>query len=368
MAPSLRVLLIGVRGHGGEEVYSASLRDHAPEGVSVEAALGFHRGCAWAHARPLTEVALNRLVYPWLGFDLGFRVLSVGDQPDLVHVHSHPTILRGLRGRPVVFSAGSSHFQYLTHYEGWSRSRIDSRYARARRLYGPLRVTDALLNPDAVTLAYTFSHDARRVYLEFGVPEDKIRVLYPGFEVPAARTPREGRETTFLFLGRQPARKGGDLVLAAFQELRRSCPGIRLLYVTDEPPARDIPGVEARPLVAPGGVGRLYDAADVLVSPARAEGFGFTNAEAQGHGLPVISSRLGAIPEVVEDRVSGLLVAPGDGSALLAAMRQLVDEPQLRRQMSLAARERFVRMFARPVFQAGLRALYDEALDRGAGA
>lgn len=363
-----RVLLVGVRGHGGEEVYSTTLREHPPEGVAVEATLDFHRGCDWGRAWPLTEIGLNRLVYPWLGFDLGFRVLSVGDQPDLVHVHSHPTLLRNLRGRPVVFSAGSSHFQYLLHYEGWSRARIESRYGRARSLYRLLGVTDALLNPGAVTLAYTFSHDARRVYLEFGVPPDKIRVLYPGFDVPPEPDRRQGGDVTFLFLGRQPGRKGGDLALAAFQVLRQSCPGVRLLYVTDEPPDRALPGVEARPLVAPADVGRLYAAADVFVNPTRAEGFGFTNAEAQGYGLPVISSRLGAIPEVVEDGVTGLLVEAGDGEGLLAAMRRLAEEPGLRRDLGLAARERFLRLFARPVFQGALRALYDEALQPGGSA
>lgn len=359
-----RVLLIGVRGHGGEEIYSTALRDHPPQGVRVEATLDFHRGCAWARAWPATEIALNRLVHPWLGFDLGFRVLQVAEQPDLIHVHSHPTILIGRRGRAVVFSAGSSHFQYLTEYEGWSRARIEARYARARRVYAPLGVTDALLNASAVTLAYTFSHAARRVYLEFGVPPEKIRVLHPGFDVPAPGPRRDGRDVTFLFLGRQPRRKGGDLVLAAFQELRVSCPAARLLYVTDEPPALCLPGVEARSLVPAGQVGELYAAADVFVNPTRAEGFGFTNAEAQGYGLPVISSRLGAIPEVVEDGVTGLLVAPGDGPGLLAAMRSLATDAQRRRELGEAARERFLRLFARPVFQCGLGALYDEAMYR----
>jgi len=111
-------------------------------------------------------------------------------------------------------------------------------------------------------------------------------------------------------------------------------------------------------------VGRLYAQADVFVNPTRAEGFGFTNAEAQGHGLAVISSRLGAIPEVIEDGATGLLVAPDDGRALYEAMRRLADEPALRRDMGATGRERFLRLFARPVFQRGLRALYDEALER----
>lgn len=358
----LRCLLVGVRGHGGEEVYSRALRDSPPAGVEVSATLDHHRSCDAGRCPVWAEVALNRLVYPWLAFDLGFRVLRVGDAVDLVHVHSHPAVLLGRRGRPVVFSAGSSHAQYLRDYEGWDEARIRSRYARARRVYAPLHVTDALLNPGAVTLAYTFSRWARQAYLEAGVPGDKIRVLAPGFDVPPQRPARDGAAPTFLFLGRQPRRKGGDAVLRAFTALREGVPDARLLYVSDEPPPAPLPGVFARALVAPAEVGALYDDADVFVNPTRAEGFGFTNAEAQGHGLPVISTRIAAIPEVVADGLTGLLVEPGDDRALLAAMRALASDAARREEMGHAARERFLRLFARPVFQAGLRAIYDEAL------
>lgn len=366
----IRCLLIGVRGHGGEEVYSQALAEAPPAGVQVSAAQGFHSSCANGRCPVWAEVALNRLLYPFLAFDLGFRVLRVGAAVDLVHVHSHPTILWARRRRPVVFSAGSSHFHYLRDYEGWPAARIAACYARARPLYARLGVIDGLLNPAAATLVYTFSHWARQAYLEHGVPAERVRVLYPGFAVPpepgpAARAGRAGRGITLLFMGRQAVRKGGDAVLRAFAELHARLPNTRLLYVGDTPPAAQA-GVEALPLVPAHAVGDIYARADVFVNPTRAEGFGFTNAEAQGHGLPVVSSRLGAIPEVVEHGVTGLLVPPGDEAALVEALTALADDHGRRAQMAAAARARFLHLFARPVFQAGLRALYDEALQRGA--
>lgn len=364
-SPELRHrLLVGVRGHGGEEVYSTLLARTEPPGFASSVTLDFHRSCGGARSRGGAEVLLNRLVRPWLRFDLGFRVLRVDPSVDLVHVHSHPTILRGLGRRPVVCSAGSSHLHYVRDYERWSAEKIAVRYARARRLYRRLGVVDPLLNHEQVTLAYTFSRHARRTYLEHGVPPWKIRVLYPGFDVPepAPRPRRPG--VTFLFMGRQPARKGGPDVLAAFARVRTTLPDARLLYLTDEPPARAIDGVEAGPLVPAAEVPSVFARADVFLSPSRAEGFGMVNVEAHGHGLPVISSRLGAIPEVVEDGGTGLLAPPGDVDALAAAMRRLGADPELRLRMGRAARARFVERFTLAGFRAGLAALYEEALAR----
>lgn len=359
----VRCLLVGVRGHGGEEVYSTRLRDDPPPGVTVTATLDFHQSCPGARCQVAAEVLMNRLVHPWAAPDMGFRVLKVAPEIDLVHVHTHPVVLRALGGRPVVFSAGSSHYHYLRDYAGWSDEAIRQRYARGRAVFRTLGVLDSLLNHGSITLSYTFSEDARSDYLAFGVPSEKIRVLYPGFDVPPVPT-RSGRDTvTFLFLGRNPKRKGGDIVLGAFQRLRETLPSARLLYVSDVLPEA-IDGVEAMPLVPPAQVAALYARADVFVSPTHAEGFGFTNAEAQGFGLPVISTRLGAIPEVVADGTTGILVDRSDGDGVLSAMRRLGVDAGLRDAMGRAARERFLERFSLPRFRAGLGALYDEALHR----
>src|SRR2546423_11117520 len=104
-----------------------------------------------------------------------------------------------------------------------------------------------MLNHDPITLAYTFSHWAREAYLARGVPDWKIRVVYPGFDIPEAPRRRPSSTVTFLFLGRQPRRKGGDDVLAAFQRLRAARSDVRLVYVSDEPPALPIERIEFHP-------------------------------------------------------------------------------------------------------------------------
>ena len=359
----VRCLVVGVRGSGGEEVYSTILRDHAPAGVETAGTFDFHQSCLWGRSSLLAEVALNRLVYPWVPFNMGFRVLRVDPTVDLIHVHTHPTVLLGARGRPVVFSAGSSHYLYLRDYEHWPEQRIRRYYDRARWIYPAVGAMDNLLNHDPITLSYTFSNWAREAYLAFGTPPSKIHVLYPGFDIPAASLGRQTDEdVTYLFLGRQPRRKGGDLVLSAFRELRDSQPRSRLIYVSDELPRERIEGVEARPLVSMFEVSHLYARADVFVNPTRAEGFGFTNVEAQGYGLPVISTRRWAIPEVVQEGVTGLLVEPDDHAGLLRAMRALGESKTMRQEMGAAGRARFQVRFSLDVFQKGLRALYDQAL------
>lgn len=357
----MKTLLVGVRCHGGEEVYSSLLRDHPPPGVAVDWTFDFHRSCAFAHCRAIEEIFLNRIVHPFLRFNMGFRVLDVGPDPDLVHIHTHPTILHGLRARPVVFSAGSSHYHYVRDYEGWSQARIDRVYSRARPAYRALGVLDALLSHERITLAYTFSSWARQAYLDHGVPPSKIRVIHPGFPVPEAVDEPPQDSTTFLFMGRQPRRKGGDLVLAAFEELYSERRDVRLLYVSDEQPVPVPPGVEVSDLVLSGEAGRLYRRANVFLNPTLAEGFGFTNIEAQGYGLPVVSTRIAAIPEVVEHGVTGLLLEPGDFRGLLEAMRTISKSFSMRREMGLAARSRFEKLFALRRFQAGLLAIYEEA-------
>ncbi len=129
-------------------------------------------------------------------------------------------------------------------------------------------------------------------------------------------------------------RKEGDLVLSAFQELRTSLPHSRLIDVSDELSSRQPEGVELRGLVSTREEAGLYASAHVVGNPIGAEGFGFgfTNAEAQRHSLPVISTRRWAIPAVVENGVIGLLIEPDDHASLLKAMRALGESETLRQE------------------------------------
>ena len=84
-------------------------------------------------------------------------------------------------------------------------------------------------------------------------------------------------------------------------------------------------------------VAALYGGADLFVLASRFEGFGMAYAEALAHGLPVIGTTAGAIPDTVP-RDAGLLVPPDDVAALAAALRRLIENQDERRGLAAAAR------------------------------
>jgi glycosyltransferase involved in cell wall biosynthesis len=86
----------------------------------------------------------------------------------------------------------------------------------------------------------------------------------------------------------------------------------------------------------------------VLDTRGDTEGLGVVLLEAMNHGTPVIASRVGGIPDIVEDGVSGLLVPPGDADALAAALRRLRDDPALARRLGEAGRRRLREQFSWP--------------------
>lgn len=150
------------------------------------------------------------------------------------------------------------------------------------------------------------------------------------------------------YVGRIEPRKGVlDLVEAAPS---LAADGIRVVIVGDDPFGAD-PGyvarvdagqsIERHPWV--DGADGLMGALDVLVLPSHAEPFGTVLAEAMNAGTPVVATRVGGLPEVVEDGVTGRLVEPGDPAALAGAVREVLER---RAAMGAAARERARRWHA----------------------
>lgn len=83
-----------------------------------------------------------------------------------------------------------------------------------------------------------------------------------------------------------------------------------------------------------------YGAADLCVWPAVNEAYGMALLEAQAAGLPVVAGGTGGVPSIVESGITGLLTAPGDGSAFARALRNLIDTPKRRGAMARAAFEK----------------------------
>lgn len=214
-----RVLLIGPRGHGGEEVYVRSLLENPPANVQYSHSGDFHVGAPGAVCRKVEEVFLNRLVHPITVPDMGFRSLRLLNRFDLVHVHAHPARLSGLDGAPVVMSEGSSSAVYLQEYLNWSEDRVESGYRRSRGLYRALGVYDRLLNMARVSRVYVFSEWAKAVNIRWGADAAKIDVVYPGFPEPEAVDRSRRDEYRFVFVGTDFERKGGFEVVEAFASL-----------------------------------------------------------------------------------------------------------------------------------------------------
>jgi glycosyltransferase involved in cell wall biosynthesis len=105
------------------------------------------------------------------------------------------------------------------------------------------------------------------------------------------------------------------------------------------------------------GIITLYQRADVFVLPSWAEGLPVAVLEAMASGLPVVASRVGGVPDLVEDGVSGFLIPPRDPSALAVALERLIVDPDSRSRMGRAARAKVESSFSNDAFIRGVLAL-----------
>ena len=189
------------------------------------------------------------------------------------------------------------------------------------------------------------THARRSLVEEYGVPPERVVIVGGGLNIawPETAAPLTGRRV--LFVGREFERKGGPDVVRAFERVRLRVPDAELYLVTRQRgPAR--PGVRyLTDRLSRAAMTELYRSASVFAMPSHCETWGDSLLEAMACGVPCVSSWRDAIPEIVTDGETGLLVEPGDVTALAEALeRLLLDEP-LRRAMGVRGRERVLRAF-----------------------
>jgi glycosyltransferase involved in cell wall biosynthesis len=179
------------------------------------------------------------------------------------------------------------------------------------------------------------------VVAAYGIPPDRIVVIPPGTvkpDWPLRR--RRGPVRLLLCVASVIPRKGHRVLVAALACMRDLDWHLLCIGSLDRDP-RTVRAVrrkisEARlgrriTLVGeqpPRVVMRAYRAADIFVLPSFHEGYGMALAEAMAHGLPIIATAAGAIPETVP-RAAGLLVPPGDAPALARSLRRVITKPAL---------------------------------------
>ncbi len=181
-------------------------------------------------------------------------------------------------------------------------------------------------------------------------------------ELPPARA--AATPCRLLYVGRLSLRKGFDLLMRALPVIRAGATcAIELTVIgedvrtdqgrsTWEQFSRELEESTCRCITYLGLVtdkerDYYYKKAHVFIGPSRYESFGLMYVEAMAYGVPVVGSRVGGIPEVVEDGVTGLLVDPDDARALAAAVLRLVNDEELRIAMGSAAKASVSRRFTR---------------------
>ncbi len=150
-----------------------------------------------------------------------------------------------------------------------------------------------------------------------------------------------GAKPRFLFIGGDFPRKGGFDLLSAWQE-GRFHERAELEVVTNwAVPAGLPPGVfVTRNIEAHSPAWRAcWAAADAFVMPTRNEAFGLVYQEAAAAGLPAIGTRHNAVPEIILEGQTGLLMPVGDRHALQSALAALADSAELRHRLGARARE-----------------------------
>ena len=208
----------------------------------------------------------------------------------------------------------------------------------------------------------------------------RIRVIHNGVEVARFRGDRGLRQTLFpsldackliVLVGNMHTDvKGQDVLIAAAPAVLREFPDTRFVLVGD--------GVRRHvfeEMATEAGVknhflwlGRRADVADILaccdlaVLPSRAEGFPNAVLEYLAAGLPTIATRVGGIPELIEDGVTGVLVAPEDPSALSSAILSLLRAPGNARCIAVSGHESAVQKYSFERMLGEVEALYTELL------
>ncbi|MEM6500029.1 MAG: glycosyltransferase family 4 protein [Pseudomonadota bacterium] len=175
-----------------------------------------------------------------------------------------------------------------------------------------------------------------------GIEPDRYHAREPRSSPPSSST----SPCKLLFVGRLAGVKGVPVLFEALRSLRASTPEIHLTLIGDGPERAALED-KARVMGLQGSVtfagyqsqaevAEALSDTDIFVLPSFAEGVPVVLMEALASAVPVITSRIAGVPELVQDKVNGLLVPPGDPRALSDAIQKLAATPDLRKQYGQA--------------------------------
>jgi len=194
----------------------------------------------------------------------------------------------------------------------------------------------------------------RQVLARYGIPGDRVHVAQPGVDrVTAPARPVPGQ---LICVGVLSSHKGQDLLVQALADLADRDWQCVLVGPLDRDPdfveqlrarTEDLGygrRIRLAGILTGAALSQVYTTADLLVAPSRSETYGMTVTEALAHGLPVVASAVGGLPEALgstaDGALPGQLIPPGDPAALATALGEWLDDEHHRHRLRAAARQR----------------------------
>lgn len=351
------LLLVTSSAWGGAERYVARLASAARTDFDVTVAAGPSQGLELFKALPdgiktVVIAPLTRPISPWQDLKAVAEVRELIDREgfDLVHANSSKAglvaslaVWRSKRRPKLVFTAHGWGFTEKRSVPFRATLLASEKIAACRR-----DATIVLTGIEReIALAHRLSAPERLRIIPLGIDADEIAFL-PREEAREGLTKICGRRLGRLTIGTvanaYPA-KNLPALLEAFKRLSDEFVDLDLVILGGGP---DLPDLLRRRdrlphpdrACLPGAVtdaARFLKAFDLFVLPSTKEGLPWAILEASLAGVPIVATRVGALPELIEDRATGLLVPPGDVPALAAAIRAVLTNPGLLQKLRSGA-------------------------------
>ncbi len=290
-------------------------------------------------------------------------------KPDVVHTRNIPTL-------DMLVPAALAGVTRLVHSEhGLDIREIEGKHQK----YNMLRRLSRLLVDRYIAVSLDLSMWLNQT---IGIPDEKIALIYNGVdtdtfcpgksfktELPSGFAPKNG----FILgtVGRLESVKDQVTLTLAFVHILELHPelrdSLRLVIVGDGSLRTEIESIlqkaNMQTLAWLAGfrndMALFYNSFDLFVLPSRREGISNTLLEAMASGLPVVATRVGGTPEIVEDGLTGQLVPADDPEAMAEAIFQYVNEPEIVKKHARTAREKAISAYSLKSMVDGYRAVYE---------
>jgi glycosyltransferase involved in cell wall biosynthesis len=260
---------------------------------------------------------------------------------------------------------GVPHFIYTDHTH---LSNLHSAYFDPKSLRPPAwRALERELY-HRTACVFTRSTDVTRdLVQQYGLPAAKTLCVYAGSNVKVSPSfePRNDNYSNrhIIFVGGDWVRKGGPELARAFEKVLHVYPDAHLTIVGAQPDLH-LPNCTVLGPTPLEQLSEHYARASVFCLPTKLEPFGIAFLEAMMHRLPIIGTRLGAVPDMVQPGVTGELVSPSDVEGLARALIALIGDPARCQLYGAAAYKRATEVYTWPRVGARIRERITQVIGR----